>query len=69
MMLLRFFETESDVGRALTVLKMRDSGHDRSHLAFTITDDGLTVGDVLTDLRGALGFSALSTDQTGGVLG
>ena len=57
--LLRFIEKDSQMGRAVVVLKMRDSDHERGLRQYQIDGDGITVGDKLEDLSGLLGWSAL----------
>jgi len=63
MILMRFYEAGSRISRALSVLKMRDSDHADSHTEFVITDAGVELRDVLTGLRGVLGFTTLTTDR------
>jgi circadian clock protein KaiC len=57
--LLRYIEQDSEVRRAVSVLKMRDSDHEKGLRQFVIDDRGLTIGDRLDDLSGVLGWSAL----------
>ena len=59
---LRYIEEGSDVGRALTVAKMRDSPHQRRLNHYTITDHGIVVGDTVEGVTGRLGWSALRTE-------
>jgi hypothetical protein len=63
------------VGRALNVVKMRKSWHAMTLNSYTITDQGVTVGDNLEGVTGRLGWSALRaqgppdrTESTGGRL-
>ncbi|MDQ1616154.1 MAG: circadian clock protein KaiC [Actinomycetota bacterium] len=58
---LRYIERASRLGRALNVLKMRNSGHDTGLYLCEIGDGGLTVGERLIDVTGALGWSALNS--------
>ena len=60
---LRYIEQGSTVGRALNVLKMRNSQHEMSLNSYTITDHGLTVGTTLQRVTGRLGWSALRTPE------
>jgi circadian clock protein KaiC len=60
---LRYVEHGSHVGRALNVIKMRNSQHDMGVYSFTITQDGLTLGDELEGLTGLLGWSALRANE------
>jgi circadian clock protein KaiC len=43
--LLQYVRSESTVKRALTVMKTRASGHDPSIREFTISSDGIRLGD------------------------
>ncbi len=56
---LRYIEEGSQVARALHVAKMRSSWHEMTLHGFTITERGITVGDVLRGVTGRLGWSAL----------
>jgi circadian clock protein KaiC len=47
LILLRYAEVDGRVQRALTLLKLRGTGHDHDVRQYTITDDGLVVGDPL----------------------
>ena len=60
---LRYIEEGSQVGRALNVVKMRNSRHEMTLNTFTITDRGLTIGDQLERVTGRLGWSALRTQD------
>ena len=62
--LLRYLARESEIRRMVTVLKMRDSDHAKGSLEFTVTGDGITPGESLSDVSGLLGWSALA--QGGG---
>jgi circadian clock protein KaiC len=59
--LLRYIEIESEVRRALTILKMRDSDHDKGLVQFEINGNGLEIMVRLDDVSGVLGWSALRT--------
>lgn len=50
--LLRYVDTGANIKRGLTVLKMRGSNQDKAIRAFTITEDGLQVGEPLPEARG-----------------
>jgi circadian clock protein KaiC len=56
---LRYVEEGSRMGRALNVVKMRNSWHEMTLNSYTITDHGLVVGDTLEGVTGRLGWSAL----------
>jgi circadian clock protein KaiC len=60
---LRYIEEGSMIGRALNVLKMRNSAHLMSLNSYTITDHGLIVGDPIQGVTGRLGWSALRTQD------
>ncbi|HET7044016.1 MAG TPA: ATPase domain-containing protein [Gaiellaceae bacterium] len=57
--LLRYVEIDSQLRRAASVLKMRDSDHEEGVRQFEIGEQGLVVGDRLEGLTGLLGWSAL----------
>jgi circadian clock protein KaiC len=57
--LLRYVEMNSQVGRAATVLKMRDSDHEKGIRQLEIDAAGVTIGDQIEGLTGLLGWSAL----------
>lgn len=57
--LLRYIERMSETGRALGVLKMRNSQHNKTVHEFFIDRTGLSVGKQLEDVTGVLGWSAL----------
>ncbi len=59
---LRYIEEESGVGRALNVVKMRNSRHETTLTSFTIADHGVTIGEPLAGVTGRLGWSALRTE-------
>jgi circadian clock protein KaiC len=56
---LRYIETGSQVARALHVAKMRNSWHEMTLHGFTIGERGIAVGEMLHDVTGRLGWSAL----------
>jgi circadian clock protein KaiC len=58
---LRYIEEESGVGRALNVVKMRNSWHSTTLTSFTIADHGITIGERFEGVTGRLGWSALRT--------
>lgn len=53
-LLLRFFESEGKIKRALSVLKKRTGGHEASIREFRIDSGGVRVGPILSDFRGVL---------------
>ena len=60
---LRYIEQESQIGRALSVLKMRNSRHQTTLVSFTISDHGITIGEKLEGVTGRLGWTALRTQD------
>ena len=63
MIQLRYIERGSEVGRALNIVKMRNSRHDMGLHSFTIAERGMTIGDRLEGTTGLLGWSALRTKE------
>jgi circadian clock protein KaiC len=57
---LRYIEFGSRVGRAISVLKMRNSRHEMTLSYYTIGDHGITVGERLEGVSGRLGWSVLT---------
>ena len=57
--LLRYIEIESELRRAISILKMRDSDHSKGVWEFTVGEHGLAIGDKLEGLTGILGWTAL----------
>jgi circadian clock protein KaiC len=60
---LRYIEEQSTLGRAINVVKMRNSAHLMTMNGATITDEGFVVGDTLEGITGRLGWSALRTQD------
>jgi circadian clock protein KaiC len=63
--LLRYIELDSATGRALNVVKMRNSAHDKNVHRFDIDDGGMTIGARLDEVAGVLGWSALRASVRG----
>jgi circadian clock protein KaiC len=59
--LLRYLELESEIGRAISVMKMRDSDHAKGVRQYTINEQGFTVMGKLEDVTGLLGWGPLRT--------
>ncbi len=59
---LRYIEQESQIGRALNVVKMRNSKHEMTLTSFTIAEHGVTIGAQLEGVTGRLGWSALRSE-------
>lgn len=56
--LLRYVEIESEMKKALLVLKIRGSGHDKSLREYSITDSGMKIGKQFREYTGILTGSA-----------
>jgi circadian clock protein KaiC len=54
-LVLRYAEAQGEVRRALTLLKMRGTGHDHDIRNYRITDNGMQIGEPLRDTQGVLG--------------
>ncbi len=52
--ILRYFEVEGSVKKAISVIKKRSGDHERTIREFQITSDGVRVGAPLTDFHGVL---------------
>jgi circadian clock protein KaiC len=52
--MLRYFEARGKIRKALSIVKKRGGLHDTSIRDFTMSHEGLAVGDALSDLRGVL---------------
>ena len=53
--LLRYVEIESEMQRAISVLKMRGVDHDKNIRRFTVTDRGLEIGPLFEGHEGIMG--------------
>ena len=62
-LLLRYVEQAGQIRRAITVLKMRGSAHDRGVRELHITDDGITVGEPMTRITGVVDGMAHIDEQ------
>ena len=51
----RYIEVESSLQRVMAVVKVRASVHSTEIRRFDITDEGIVIGDPLTDFEGLLG--------------
>ena len=63
LILMRYIEQNSETGRALNIVKMRNSHHSHHVHQFTIDEDGMTVGPPLHEVTGTLGWSALRSPR------
>jgi circadian clock protein KaiC len=59
LLLLRYVELESGSGRAVNVVKMRNSDHDKYVHRFEIGPGGIAIGERLQGVVGMLGWSVL----------
>ena len=68
--LLRYVEIDAEIRRAVTVLKMRGSGHDRNIREFMIDATGMRIGEPLRNTAGILlgGRDGDSPRRSGGFL-
>jgi circadian clock protein KaiC len=57
---LRYIERNSHVGRALNVVKMRNSDHETGIYLCAITAEGLQIGEPLEGVTGILGWTTLT---------
>lgn len=53
-LMLRYFEDDGEIRQAVSVFKKRGSMHERTIRAFSMSADGIEVGDVLRGYRGLL---------------
>jgi circadian clock protein KaiC len=53
-LLFRYFEAAGEIKQAVSVFKKRTGEHERSLRELKITNDGVVVGDVLTEFRGVM---------------
>jgi circadian clock protein KaiC len=63
---LRYFDLESEVRRALMVLKLRGSSHFRAMHEYEIGDEGMHLIGPIQGVRGILAGQAEFTDEAGG---
>jgi len=61
--MLRYLEVDSELKKAVGVLKKRASDFERSLRSFEITADGIQIGEKLTGLRGILSGSPEMIDR------
>jgi circadian clock protein KaiC len=67
--LLRYFEARGEVRQAISVLKKRTGGHERTIRPLTISPDGVAIGEPLRHFRGVLTgvpYDRGDTPQDGG---
>ena len=67
-MLLRYFEVDGEVRKAVSVVKTRTAAHERSIREFWFDQGGVQVGEPLTGFRGLLGGSPVWTDGAAALL-
>lgn len=61
--LLRHLEVYGEMRKAIGVLKKRTSDFERTIREFRITEDGITVGEPMSNLRGILGGTPEVVDR------
>ncbi len=61
--LLRYLEMDSQTRRAINIVKMRNSNHDKGVFEFVIGDSGFELGERLESVTGVLGWSSLRSQQ------
>jgi circadian clock protein KaiC len=59
LILMRYIEIKGATGRALNIVKMRNSSHHKDTYRFDIDAHGMSVGDAFEETTGVLGWSAL----------
>jgi circadian clock protein KaiC len=60
--LLRYYEYQGEVRQAISVLKKRGGAHERTIRSFSLTSEGLRVGEPLRNFRGILSGIPLPID-------
>lgn len=65
--LIRYFEARGAVRKALSVMKKRTGGHERTIREYEITGDGIRIGEPLTEFQGVLGGVPEFTGTTRGI--
>jgi circadian clock protein KaiC len=68
-LLLRYFEAAGEVRRAMSVIKKRSGGHEKTIREFEIGSAGLTVGSALKDFHGVLRGVPNFVGQGSGLMG
>ena len=62
-LLLRYFESAGEIRRAISVMKSRAAPHAITLREFSINNEGVRVGDTLTDLSGVLAGAPAHTGE------
>ncbi len=65
----RYFEVQGAVRKALSVMKKRTGGHEKSIREFDITSSGVRIGEPLHDFQGVLTGIPEYTGSKGGAGG
>ncbi len=68
MLVLRYMEVGAEVGRALMVLKMRESDHEKRLASYEINADGFRVTGAVAHADGILGGPSLRAGDIDEVL-
>ena len=69
MILLRYFEATGEVRRAVSVIKKRAGGHEKSIREFEIGSDGLVIGEPLVGFQGVLRGVPNFVGRSSGLMG
>ncbi len=64
--LVRYFDTEGEVRKAVSVLKTRTAAHERASREFTLSAAGLSIGPPLRGLQGVLSSSPIWPQASSG---
>jgi len=67
-LLLRYFEAEGRIRRAISVIKKRQGRHETTIREYTISERGLTLGEPLAGFQGVLKGIPVRVDADGGKL-
>lgn len=62
-LVLRYMEVDTRVGRSMMVLKMRASAHDKRLAQYRITSRGFVIAGLVTEAQGMLGDQSLRADD------
>lgn len=68
-LLLRYFEHNGEIRKAVSVVKKRDGHHENTIREFTFNQNGMTVGEPLSDFHGVLTGVPVFSGRQGKMLG
>ena len=64
--LIRFFEAQGEIRKALSVMKKRTGGHEKTIREYDVTGSGIRIGEPLRDFQGVLtGVPELTSPKSG----